>query len=407
MPFAAAEKEVAMRLIAITPPYFYAGEAAAIADALDHRGFWRVHIRKPGATEKQMAHLLKELPAGLRDRVTLHDCFDLAAQFGVGGLHCNSRNPHFPAGWNGVTSRSIHSVEEIAGVKEDYAFLSPVYPSISKPGYRGDFDLAALKPHLSNRIFALGGVVPQRLPDLENAGFGGAAMLGAAWSHPIDLDAFGLQFITHPTAERDVVAGAAQVLSGGCRWVQLRHKDASTETLELEGRRIADLCRAAGAVFIVDDHVELVSRVGADGVHLGKNDMPVAKARSILGPGKIIGATANTFADIEAAARDGADYIGLGPFRFTTTKKNLSPMLGLEGYRNIMQQCRDRGINLPVVAIGGITEEDIPAIMQTGVSGIAVSSTILGASNPAVATSNLLKRIADSAPRNNRNANQS
>ena len=128
--------------------------------------------------------------------------------------------------------------------------------------------------------------------------------------------------------------------------------------------------------------MELVERTGADGVHLGKNDMPVNEASKILGADKIIGGTANTFEDIERLARQGANYIGCGPFRFTTTKKNLSPVLVLEGYRTIVAQMKAAHINLPIVAIGGILETDFKDIMATGVTGIAVSGGILNADNP-------------------------
>jgi thiamine-phosphate pyrophosphorylase len=128
--------------------------------------------------------------------------------------------------------------------------------------------------------------------------------------------------------------------------------------------------------------VELVKELGADGVHLGKNDMPIKEARQMLGSSFIIGGTANTFEDVKAHHEASANYIGCGPFRFTTTKKNLSPVLGLDGYRHIVKQMKDANIQLPIVAIGGITAEDIPAIMQTGVTGIALSGTILHAENP-------------------------
>ena len=134
--------------------------------------------------------------------------------------------------------------------------------------------------------------------------------------------------------------------------------------------------------FIIDDHVELVKKIHADGVHPGKKDMPVAEARKMLGKDFIIGGTANTFEDVKMHYEAGADYIGCGPFRFTTTKKNLSPILGLEGYRSIVSQMKEAGIHLPIVAIGGITFEDIPSIMATGVTGIALSGTILRADNP-------------------------
>ena len=139
--------------------------------------------------------------------------------------------------------------------------------------------------------------------------------------------------------------------------------------------------------------MELVERAGADGVHLGKNDMPVDEARKILGNGKIIGGTANTIEDIVRLHKQGADYIGCGPFRFTTTKKKLSPVLGLEGYKSIVQNMRDKGIDLPIVAIGGITVADIPAIMATGVTGIALSGAILGAADPVAMTENILKTL--------------
>ncbi|MDE7389189.1 MAG: thiamine phosphate synthase, partial [Muribaculaceae bacterium] len=145
---------------------------------------------------------------------------------------------------------------------------------------------------------------------------------------------------------------------------------------------IRPMCRKVGATFLLDDHVELVKELGADGVHVGKNDMPPSEAKRMLGPGFIVGATANTFDDIAVAAAAGADYIGLGPFRFTTTKERLSPVIGTDGYRRIMARCREAGIRLPVVAIGGITPADIPGIMSTGVVGIALSGAILNVENP-------------------------
>jgi len=387
-----------MRTIAITEPYFYPGEGARIADALMRRGFWRVHIRKPGAAEERVRALLCEIPRELYPRLSMHDHFSLAQELHLGGVHLNRRHPEPPQGWNGLVSRSLHTVEELAcaGTREDYLFISPVYPSISKTGYCPSFSIAELKPYLGERVFALGGVTPGCADELSAAGFGGAAMLGAAWRVEPDMEAFGMQFITHPTSRLTVTEGAAEALRGGCRWIQLRHKDASPQLLAEEGRRIARLCREHGAVFIVDDHVDMVESVGADGVHLGKNDMPVDEARRMLGPHKIIGATANTFADIESAAAAGADYIGLGPFRFTQTKRNLSPVLGTEGYRRIAAECRARGIRLPIVAIGGITDADIPGILHTGVSGIALSSSVLSASSPATQAAQTMKIIKNS-----------
>lgn len=200
-----------------------------------------------------------------------------------------------------------------------------------------------------------------------------------------------IQFISHSNERYSYLDGIRLALEGGCKWVQLRMKDAPDEQVAQLGVQARGLCDRYGAKLILDDRVELVAKTGADGVHLGKNDMPIAQAREILGPGKIIGGTANTFEDIVAHWKAGVDYIGCGPFRFTTTKKNLSPILGLEGYRDIVARMKDAGITLPLVAIGGITAEDIPAILETGVDGIAVSGTVLRAEDPAAEMAKLIE----------------
>lgn len=202
-----------------------------------------------------------------------------------------------------------------------------------------------------------------------------------------------IQFITHSNNRYGYVDGARLALEGGCRWVQLRMKEATEAEFMAAAAEIGRLCKEHGATFVLDDHVEWVEQTGADGVHLGKNDMPIDEARKILGNDKIIGGTANTFEDVERLYRQGANYIGCGPFRFTTTKKNLSPVLGLEGYQHIVDQMKSHGINLPIVAIGGILESDIKSILATGVSGIAVSGGILNAENPVEEMQRFLKYL--------------
>ncbi|WP_308269031.1 thiamine phosphate synthase [Prevotella sp.] len=201
-----------------------------------------------------------------------------------------------------------------------------------------------------------------------------------------------IQFITHSNTRYDYVEGARLAIEGGCRWIQLRMKDAQEVDFLLAAKQIGAMCKEYGATFILDDHVEWVGITGADGVHLGKNDMPVDEARNQLGANRIIGGTANTFEDVERLWRQGANYIGCGPYRFTTTKKNLSPVLGLDGYRHIISKMKAHDINIPVVAIGGILQPDIKDVMATGVSGIAVSGAILNAENPVEE----MKRFIDS-----------
>lgn len=191
-----------------------------------------------------------------------------------------------------------------------------------------------------------------------------------------------VQFITHYTSEYSYEDSARIALQGGCRWIQLRMKSVSDSEFKETALRIQTLCKDNEATFIIDDRVEIAKEIHADGVHLGKKDMPITKARSFLGEEFIIGGTANTIGDVEHCIRSGADYIGCGPFRFTTTKEGLSPVLGLEGYQHIMDYVKEKQWIIPICAIGGITFDDIQDIMATGINGIALSGSILHAQNP-------------------------
>lgn len=191
-----------------------------------------------------------------------------------------------------------------------------------------------------------------------------------------------VQFITHFTDKISYLDSVSIALEGGCRWIQLRMKSADYTTLLNTAREVRRLCNQYNATFIIDDNIQAVIDACADGVHLGKNDMPIAEARRVLGSDRVIGGTANTFNDVVAHYISGADYIGCGPFRFTTTKSNLSPILGIDGYSEILRQMREKGISIPLVAIGGITKDDIPELFEAGVSGVALSGAILNADNP-------------------------
>ncbi len=202
-----------------------------------------------------------------------------------------------------------------------------------------------------------------------------------------------LQFISHQNERYSYLDSIRMALNGGCRWIQLRMKDASDDEVRPIAVEVQRMCRENGATFIIDDRVELVRELKADGVHLGLNDMPIAKARQILGKDFIIGGTANTFENVMAHYEASANYIGCGPYRFTTTKKNLSPILGLDGYRHIIELMRKNDINIPLIAIGGIEPEDIDDIFATGVTGIALSGTVLRADNPEEKMKQIIKII--------------
>ncbi|TDN40071.1 thiamine phosphate synthase [Hymenobacter sp. UV11] len=180
-------------------------------------------------------------------------------------------------------------------------------------------------------------------------------------------------------------AAAELACRGGVRWVQLRVKNLPAAEWRQRALDAQAVCRHHGATLILNDNPALAREIGADGVHLGKQDMPPAEARALLGPGFLIGGTANTFADIEGLVAAGVDYVGLGPFRFTTTKEKLSPILGLASYTEILGQCRAAGFTVPIIGIGGVGLADVPALRATGLHGVAVSGAIGGAADPRAA----------------------
>ena len=184
-----------------------------------------------------------------------------------------------------------------------------------------------------------------------------------------------LQYISQGTTVEEQLYNINQVLDNGCNWIQLRFKEASSLDLFTLAEAVKFLCEEYLATFIINDNVYLAQQLVADGVHLGLNDMSVEEARSFLG-NKIIGGTANTFGHVMQRVSEKCDYIGLGPYQFTETKSNLSPLLGLEGYNSILQKMEKQNIHIPIYAIGGITLEDVDYLMKTGIHGIALSKLI-------------------------------
>ncbi|MBO4994816.1 MAG: thiamine phosphate synthase [Muribaculaceae bacterium] len=202
-----------------------------------------------------------------------------------------------------------------------------------------------------------------------------------------------LQFITHESDRYSIVEEAQMAIEGGCRWIQLRMKDATDEEVRNVALEIIPMCRESDTFLIIDDRVNLVNDLKVSGVHLGKDDMDPLEARELLGPHAIIGITANTADDLLKYKGKDIDYAGVGPFRFTTTKKNLAPQLGLDGYRDIVSQLKASDMTLPIVAIGGITIDDVDPLLQTGVNGIAMSGAIINADDPVLYTADVMKRL--------------
>ncbi|MSQ48559.1 MAG: thiamine phosphate synthase [Deltaproteobacteria bacterium] len=179
-------------------------------------------------------------------------------------------------------------------------------------------------------------------------------------------------------AELSFLDLAEQLCAGGARLIQLRAKDLSSRELLTLAQQVQAVCRHHGCLLIINDRVDIALAVDADGVHVGQEDLPLAAARKVLGPHKIVGVSTHDPAQAQAAERDGADYIGFGPVFGTTTKATGYSARGLEQLREIRSRVR-----LPIVAIGGITTTRAPATLGAGANAVAMISDLVLASDVA------------------------
>jgi len=189
---------------------------------------------------------------------------------------------------------------------------------------------------------------------------------------------------------------AALACKGGVNWVQLRLKDVTYEQYKKVALEVQEVCSKYNAVLIINDNVQLAAEIGADGVHIGSTDMTPTEARALLGENFIIGCTANTYEDVIRLSALPINYIGLGPFRYTTTKQNLSPVLGLEGYKSILNQLKTTSTtHPPIIGIGGIIVHDVLSLMDTGIHGIAVSGAIGNANDVSDKAADFIRKIVN------------
>lgn len=198
-----------------------------------------------------------------------------------------------------------------------------------------------------------------------------------------------LHYITQENiAGKTLIDLTENALKGGVDWVQLRMKSVPYQEFLENAKVIRHITREHGAKLIINDNVQIASEVDADGVHLGMTDMPVHDARLQLGVDKIIGGTCNTFEDVIRRTCENVDYIGLGPLRYTSTKNQLSPILGMDGFKELFKQLQDHSITTPIIGIGGILPDDIFELKNIGFHGVAVASAINNENDPTQVISN-------------------
>ncbi len=414
-------------LIVITHPEMLPGEAGIINQLFAH-GLARLHVRKPESTEPELRTLLKQIDPQFGGRIALHQQHQLASDFGITGLHFTETNRLAQREEtleelknNGfIISTSIHKPADVEKLSHcfDYAFFGPVFDSISKKNYGAvltdGFQLERF--NFPGKLIALGGIDGTKLDLAASLGFDGVAVLGAIWGETanavaefrvlasalvassglkpgdggigtaprlkpgVEIDR--MHFISNETGTMSHIDSIRLALEAGCRWIQLRVKNRPEEEVLPVAWEAMHLCDGHGAKLIINDFPLVALAVGAHGLHLGLTDMPVPEARALVGGKMIIGGTANTREDIERRVGEGADYVGLGPFRFTNTKQNLSPILGLGGYRALITQMREAGHSTPIIAIGGITPDDIGSLRAAGVHGVAMSAALIGSADP-------------------------
>lgn len=185
---------------------------------------------------------------------------------------------------------------------------------------------------------------------------------------------------------------AEQACKAGVDWVQLRLKNISFNDYKTIAIEVQAICKQYGAKLIINDNVDVAIAIQADGVHLGKDDMSHAEARLLLGDDYIIGGSTNTVDDIIRLSQESLDYLGVGPFRFTSTKEKLNPIVGLDGYKRIIHELKNKSVSMPpLVGIGGIEEKDVVDIISAGLYGVAVSGAISHAAQPALAAEKFLQ----------------
>lgn len=187
---------------------------------------------------------------------------------------------------------------------------------------------------------------------------------------------------------------ARAALEGGADAVQLRDKSSPAMNLCRLASEIQPMARKFGALFVVNDRVDVALVTGADGVHVGQEDLPARETRRLLPRPVILGVSAGTVDEARRAEKDGADYLGVGPLFRTATKPDAGDPLGIDGFARIV-----RSVSIPVVAIGGITLDTVAAVMGAGASGIAVASAVAAADDMAAAARAIKRRIVEARGR--------
>ncbi|RZK59976.1 MAG: thiamine phosphate synthase [Pedobacter sp.] len=190
-----------------------------------------------------------------------------------------------------------------------------------------------------------------------------------------------LHFITHDIPQSSHIEQVQVACEAGAKWIQYRCLSKADEELLSDINEIAEICDDWGATLIVTNHIHLKGKADIQGFHIEDMDADFIALRKQIGEEFTLGGSANTVEDLIRLSKEGADYAGFGPFNITTTKPNDYPLLGIKGYANAIEKLKTENIDLPILAVGGVTLSDIPQLLKTGIYGVAASSAINQAEN--------------------------
>lgn len=191
-----------------------------------------------------------------------------------------------------------------------------------------------------------------------------------------------LHYLTQDLPHRTHLEQAETACEAGAKWIQYRCLSKTDDEMLNELHQIASVCDDWGTTLIITNHVHLVALADIQGVHIEDMDADLGLIRNIIGEDKTLGASANTFEQIKNHIKNGADYIGCGPFGHTDTKPNQSKHWGIAGYENIVEKLKEESLAIPLIAAGGVQLQNVTDLINTGIHGVAVSAAINLAENP-------------------------
>jgi thiamine-phosphate pyrophosphorylase len=332
---------------------------------------------------RDLLHLAKKLRAitwQYNTALFINSYPDIAMAVQADGVHL-PENHYSPLPM--MTGASVHSMQAAKKAEQqgvDFMFYSPIFASPGKAAPVGLDALRSLVLQTAIPIYALGGVTADKIPDILSTGAHGVAAISAILDAP-DVEAAAKGFAMHFQKPKFSFRGVLGIVScletgraavhKGVAGIQFRYKDPYTEEVFRDAAALRFVCQNADIPFFINDRVDIAKALDVTGVHLGQTDLPIREARRILGPDKIIGATASNSEEANSAVKCGADYIGLGAVFPTQSKLKTIPPIGLSTVSEVKKQ-----IPVPLIAIGGINKSNAASVFQAGADGVAVLSAL-------------------------------